>query len=193
MKLTRTVRAFTTVGLLFSISSSVAQESRPSIPIADVMRQIEYELVEAQKSEYADLQPKLKIEKVTLEFSSSVVEAVEGGMSLEIPVLEVDAGVAREESTLVKYVIELRTTKHIDVRTQEAQPIGFANEIQKIKTALRASLRETEFLDPMKVSYETEFGVQVDADAGVKFVILSVGAGEQRSNTHKISIEMVVH
>jgi hypothetical protein len=156
------------------------------IPVGDVVAEIKSEIAAAQAADPAA--PKLILERVEVEISTSISSSTDGQLSLTVPIVAITIGGSAEvkSSSTRTQRLSFSLLPSSDVKISGTSELGLASVIRSLKAAIRNSINTPPDLDMPKFKYEADFVLGKSADGKLGFWIVSAGKEYEQSSTNHI-------
>ena len=166
-----------------------------SLPLTQVVEALKSEIAIARLAHRPD-DARFRIETVDIELTAIAKQEGQGGISLEIPVVQELVGgleIAEEAqfSSTQKISLTLRPNDGFE-EVSGAGSLGLAPAIQSVRGVLREAMRPPAPFALDGFVFQAEFVVARSLEGSVKFVFLEAGANAAGIAKQRVAVHMVL-
>jgi hypothetical protein len=180
---------------LVSPSSVKAFGENDSMPLTQVVEALKSEIAIARLAQRPD-DARFRIEAVDIELTAIAKQEGQGGISLEIPIVQevvggLEIGEKTQLSSTQKISLKLRPRDGFE-DVSGAGSLGLAPAIQSVRSVLREAMRPPAPFAVDGFVFEAEFVVARSLEGTVKFVFLEAGANAAGIAKQRVAVHMVL-
>ncbi len=174
--------------MVFGLTVADGKAEIVEFDLDDVVNAIKQEIETVRAAE--SLTPRLIIDNVEIYLAVFTREEMNRSTSVKVGGFSGDPGSGSVSGTRQNLSFILVPSGEPESRKYSKR--GLVQAIQKVVSDLKSSLNEPPNYDLTTFTFTIEFGLQKNADGGIRFDLVNLGPLRSKGLTHRILIRMVV-